>query len=59
MRGFECLNDKLPYLVAMSAKKRLKSAQIAFFDNFLMGIAVNTSSDELFCGGWVDVVGVP
>lgn len=59
MRRFKGLDDKSSNFVRKVAEKRRKAFQIGFFDYLFVCKARDASSDELFCGGWVDVVAVP
>jgi hypothetical protein len=56
MWGFKGLDDKSSDFVRKVAEKRRKSLQIGFFNYLFVCKDWYASSDELFCGGWVDVV---
>jgi hypothetical protein len=59
MGRFKGLDDKLSDFVLKVAEKRPKAIQIDFFDYLFVCKDWYASSDELFCGGWVDVVAMP
>ena len=59
MRRFKGLDDKSSDFVGEMAEKRRKALQIGFFDYIFLCKDLYASSDELFCGGWVEVVAVP
>lgn len=56
MWGFKGLDDKSSDFVLKVAEKRRKALQIGFFDYLFVCKDLYAASDELFCGGWVDVV---
>lgn len=58
MWRFKGLDDKSSDFVLKVAVKRQKALQIGFLDYLFVRKDLDASSDELFCGGWVDVVGV-
>lgn len=59
MWRFKGLDDKSTDFVLKVAEKRRKALQIGFFDYLFVCKDWNASPDELFCGGWVEMVAMP
>lgn len=56
VRRFKGLDNKSSDFVRKMAEKRRKALQIGFFDYLFVCKDWYASSDELFCGGWVQMV---